>query len=208
MVGRAGGRAGGHLAGACFVFVLTNQSQAWVSAHGTGRICIYSPKSKSASLTHSHPSVRRRRRPSLPWLVQSRQLASLPVGRRLVSNLLRRRLVSPRLPPEVSRSPTVTGRALWLSVKSAVTRRALSCSSGSCPSNVWCARLLRISRLISVSSPLLSWLCRRLPRLTLSVYLRTQTSALSTPSASLSCQRTSSLPAASEASVPKQARVS
>ena len=51
------GRAGRHwVGGRSLLRFRSDQSQAWVSAHGTGRICIYSPKSKSAhSLTYTPP---------------------------------------------------------------------------------------------------------------------------------------------------------
>ncbi|KAK8372381.1 hypothetical protein O3P69_014581, partial [Scylla paramamosain] len=81
-------------------------------------------------------------------------------------SLLQRQLASLLQPLEVSRNPTVTGLEPLLSVRSAVIRRALSCLSGNCLSSAWCVKLLRISRLTSASSPLLSWLSRKLPRLT------------------------------------------
>ena len=107
------------------------------------------------------------------------------------------------LPQGVSRSPTGTGLAQWPLGRSVVTRRALSCSSASCPSSAWSGRLPRTSRPTWGSRAQLSWLCRRPARLTLWVSLRTPTCAPSTPSVSPSCPRTSSWPAASVVSVLK-----
>ncbi|CAM9692204.1 unnamed protein product, partial [Heterosigma akashiwo] len=71
---------------------------------------------------------------------------------------------------------------------------------GSSLSRDWSERSPRISRPISDSRALPCLLCR-LPKPTSWVSSRTPISAPSTPSASLSCPRTSSLPAGSAASV-------
>ncbi|KAL7524662.1 hypothetical protein ACHAXR_000666, partial [Thalassiosira sp. AJA248-18] len=114
-----------------------------------------------------------------------------------------RPLASPPPPPEVSRSPTVTAPEPLLSERSVATRSRRTFSSESSPSSVSFARLPRISRAIFASRDLPSLPFRRLPRPTLLVSLRTLTCALSTPSVSLSCPRTSSSPVASVESAHK-----
>ena len=61
------------------------------------------------------------------------------------------------LPQEASRSPTGTGPVPWLSVRSVVTRRALSSSLTSFPSSVWSVKSPITSRLISAYSYMPSW---------------------------------------------------
>merc|ERR1712226_1708519 len=117
-----------------------------------------------------------------PWPVPSKQLVSLLEEKPPGSSS------PPRLPgsqphqQEESRSPTDTGQELWLSVRSGDTRSPLSSSSGSCPSSVSSEKSLRISKLISDSSPLPLALFKRPARLTWLVCLRTPTCAPSTPS--------------------------
>merc|ERR1712010_237691 len=64
--------------------------------------------------------------------------------------------------------------------------------------------LLKISRPISVSNPLLSWPFKRLPRPTWLDYSRIPTCAPSMPRGSPSCQRISSLPGVSVGNVPRE----
>ena len=137
------------------------------------------------------------------WPVPSRPHVNLPEERLHESSWPPRQLASPPQPPAESRSPIVTGLEPSLSVRSVVTRRAPSCSSASSPSSVWSVRSLRTSRPSSDSRALPSWLFRRPARHTWSVSSRTPTCAPSTPSVSPSCQRTSSWPAVSVASVLK-----
>merc|ERR1712020_178193 len=117
-----------------------------------------------------------------PWPVPSKQLVSLLEEKPPGSSL------PPRLPGsqphqlEESRSPTDTGQELSLSVRSGDTRSPLSSSSGSCHSSVSSEKSLRISKLISDSSPLPLALFRRPARPTWLVCLRTPTCAPSTPS--------------------------
>ncbi|KAG7159285.1 histone H3-like 20, partial [Homarus americanus] len=101
----------------------------------------------------------------------------------------------------VLRSSIVTGPEPSPFVRSVVTRRAQSYSSGSCPSSAWCVRSPRISRLTCASSRLPSWLCRKPLRPTWWVFSRTPTCVPFTPSALPSCPRTSSWPGASAESV-------
>merc|ERR1712242_686141 len=137
------------------------------------------------------------------WPVPSRPLVSQLEERLPGSSWPPRPPGSPPPPPVESRSPTDTGPAPWLSVRSGDTRSPPSCSSASCPSSVSSGRLPRISKLISGSSLPPSALCRRLARPTWSVCSRTPTCAPSTPSVSPSCPRTSSWPGGSVAREPK-----
>ena len=118
---------------------------------------------------------------SAQWLVLSRPPASLPVARPHESSWLPRLPGRAPQPPAESRSPTATGPAQWLSVRSVATRSPLSSSSGSFPSNGWCARLLRTSRLTCVSRARLLPLFRRRQRPTSLAFSRTPTCAPSTP---------------------------
>ena len=108
-------------------------------------------------------------------------------------------VISNRLPVNLPqlleewRSLIVTVLELWHFVKSGSTRRVLSFWSGNCHSRDWFVRLPKISRLIFVSRVMLCWLFKRLPRLTLWVYLRILTSAPSMPSVWPSCPRTFNL---------------
>merc|ERR1712241_904174 len=140
------------------------------------------------------------------WPVPSRPLVSQLEERLPGSSWPPRLPGSPPPPPVESRSPTDTGPAPWLSVRSEDTRSPPSCSSASCPSSVSLGRLPRISKLISGSSLPPSALCRRLARPTWSVCSRTPTCAPSTPSVSPSCPRTSSWPGGSVAREPKLPR--
>eukprot|EP00955_Chlamydomonas_euryale_P105431 365637-Chlamydomonas_euryale.AAC.4 len=140
----------------------------------------------------------------VPWPAPSRPPASPPVARPRASSWPQRQRASRPPPPAVSRSPTVTVPALWRCARFASTRRALSCSSGSCRFSASSVRLRRTSRPICASSRPPCWRCRRPPRLTWSACSRTPTLRPSTPSASPSCPRTSSLRAASVASARKR----
>ena len=133
-----------------------------------------------------------------PWLVPSKLQENPPEERLQGSSW------PPRLPEnllqllEESRNPTDTGQELLPSVRSEDTRSPLSSSSENCHSSVWWEKLPRTSRLTLDSSPLLSWLSRRLVRPTLLVSLRTPTCVPSTPRESPSCPRTSNWPEESE----------
>lgn len=104
-------------------------------------------------------------------------------------------------------------------MRSVGTRRALSCSSASCPSSVWFVKSRRTSRCVDfvvngllhlltsslyrrtcASNPLPSWLSRRPPRHTSSRSSRTPTLPPSTPSVSPSSRRISLLLVVSVAS--------
>merc|ERR1712150_241333 len=115
------------------------------------------------------------------WLVQSRLLVN-PLEVKLPGNSLPPKLPgrAPH-PPEVRKSPIVTGPVLSLSVRSEDTRSLQSSSSGNSHSSVWSVKLLRTSRQICVSRVQLSELFRRPARLTWSVFSRTPTCAPSTP---------------------------
>merc|ERR1712025_1543164 len=116
-----------------------------------------------------------------PWLVPSKLPVNLPEERPLVSNWPPRLPVRAPPPPVESRSPIVIVPVPWLFVRSAKT-----------------------SRLTCVSNPLPSWPSKRLLRLTSSVSSKTPTCALSMPSVSPSCPRTSNLPAVSVENALKQ----
>ncbi|KAI1070469.1 hypothetical protein LB507_007023, partial [Fusarium sp. FIESC RH6] len=148
---------------------------------------------------HSHLHINHQQ-----WLALSRPPASPLVARPLASSSLPRLPASPPHLPEVSRSLTATSPVPSLSVRFDDTRSRLSYSSESSPSSVWSVRLPRTSSLISDSSPLPSVLSRSPSSPTSSPSSRTPTFALSTPSVSPSSPRTSSLPAASEASATKR----
>jgi len=135
------------------------------------------------------------------------------VGSRFIPFLLP--MVSPcyRLPasrhplPEVSRSPTDTVLERLLFVRSESTKSRPISWFARLPSSVLSVRLLKTSSLIFVSSLRLSWHCKRLPKPTLLVSLKTPTCALSMPSVSQSCPRISSWLVASVGNVPKAAGV-
>merc|ERR1712223_1266010 len=135
------------------------------------------------------------------WPVPSRPLVSQLEERLPGSSWPPRPPGSPPPPLVESRSPTDTGPALWLSVRSGDTRSPPSCSSASCPSSVSWGRSPRISKLISGSSLPPSALSRRPARRTWWVCSRTPTCTPSTPSVSPSCPRTSSWPGGSVANV-------
>merc|ERR1712157_147051 len=90
-------------------------------------------------------------------------------------------------PPAVSRSPTDFDLVPSLCEK-----------SDDCPSNDWSEKLPKISKPTCDSSPLLSWLCKKLLKLTWSVSSKTPTCVLSTLSELPSCPRTSNWPEGSE----------
>ncbi|ODM86796.1 histone H3 [Orchesella cincta] len=71
------------------------------------------------------------------------------------------------------------------------------------PSNVLFVKSLRISRPTCVSRAQQLWLSKKLLKLTWSDFLKTPTCALSTPSVSLLCPRTSNWPDVSEENVLK-----
>ena len=114
------------------------------------------------------------------------------------SNWPPRQLANLPQPLVVSRNLTDTGQELLLSVRSVVIRRAPNFSSASCLSNDLSEKSLKTSRLISDSRDQLLWLSRRQAKLTLLVFSKIPTCALSMPSESPSCQRTSNWPEESE----------
>merc|ERR1711973_97992 len=80
------------------------------------------------------------------WPVPSRLPVSLPEERLPGSSWPPKLPESPPPPPAVSRSPTDTGLEPSPSGRSGGTRSLPSCSSVSCPSNVWSERSPRTSR--------------------------------------------------------------
>merc|ERR1711976_132486 len=100
------------------------------------------------------------------WLVRSRPPVN-PPEERLPGNSLPPKLpVRAPHPPEVSRSPIVTGPEQSPFVRSEGTRSPQSSSSGNSHSRDWSVKLLRTSRQICVSRVQLLELFRRPARLT------------------------------------------
>lgn len=137
------------------------------------------------------------------WQEQSRQLENLPEERLHANSWPPRQLARVHQPPAVLRNHTGTGQEPLLSVKSDVTRRAPSFSSGNFHSSVLYVKSLRTSRLISDSRAQLCWPCRKPAKHTWSVFLKTPTCVPSTPNVSPLCQRISNWHAASEVNVLK-----
>ena len=138
-------------------------------------------------------------------MARTKQTARKSTGGKLLANSwLPRLLVRVPQPPEEWRNLTVTGQEQWLSVRSVVPEehrapypQAALPASGerNCPG---------LQDWSPASSLQLSWLSRRLLRLTWLVSLRTPICAPSTRNASQLCPRTSNLPAVSVARGPKQ----
>merc|ERR1711979_71938 len=105
---------------------------------------------------------------------------------------------NPPQPPVVSKSHTDSDQEPSPSERSDDTKNPPNCSSESFHSSDWSEKLLKISKPIFDSRAAPSWLCRKLVKPTWLDSLRTPTFALSTPSESTSCQKTSNCPDESE----------
>merc|ERR1712024_89111 len=98
---------------------------------------------------------------------------------------------NPPQPPVVSKSHTDSDQEPSLSERSDDTKNPLNCSSESFHSSDWSEKLPRISKPISDSRALPSWLFKKPPKLTWSASLKTPTCAPSTPRGSPLCQKIS-----------------
>merc|ERR1712066_1200408 len=119
------------------------------------------------------------------WLEPSKLLENLPVEKLPESNWLPKLPENPPQPPAVSRNPIDFDPGPLPCEKSEGIK--------SLP-NYWSEKLLKISRPTCDSNLLLSWLSKKLLKLTWSVCSKTPTCVLSTPSELPSCPRTSNWP--------------
>merc|ERR1712050_249327 len=125
------------------------------------------------------------------WLEPSKPLENLPEVKPHESSSPPKLPENPLQPPAVSKSPTDSDQEPSHTEKSDDTKNPPNCSSESFHSSDWSEKLLKISKPIFDSRAAPSWLCRKLVKPTWLDSLRTPTFALSTPSESPSCQKTS-----------------
>merc|ERR1712098_570548 len=115
------------------------------------------------------------------WLVLSKRLVNPPEEKRQESNWQPRQLENLLQPLVELKSHTDIGLELSPFVRLEDTKNLQNSCSASCPSNVWCVKLLRTLRQICVSNQVPSWHCKKRRKLTSLAYLRIPTYAQSTP---------------------------
>ena len=147
------------------------------------------PTRKANRCFSPHPY---RSKESWRWLVPSRLPWNLSEENVLWCFWHQKHMAIQSLQVEESRGPTATDQALLPSGRSESIRRLRHCLFISTPSRGLCVRLHKFVGLICASKVPQWWPCRRRVRLILYNSLKMQTSALSMPSVSPSCQRTCS----------------
>merc|ERR1711931_975 len=125
------------------------------------------------------------------WLEPSKLLENLPEAKPHESSSPPKLPENPPQPPVVSKSHIDSDQEPSLSEKSDDTKNPLNCSSESFHSSDWSEKLPRISKPISDSRALPSWLFKKPPKLTWSASSKTPTCAPSTPRESPLCQKIS-----------------